>query len=435
MNALIVTVDSLRFDVFERLVASDELPNFKKFLKKSLVFSNAYSNGPYTMASFPSILTGTHPFSSGPYDSLERRAMISEIFRNSGYTTIGIPNNPLISSERGYDRGFDIFINPWDLMSPAKNKVRNILKKIPLLFSIAKKINKLFFSKGLPYTPSEVINELLLRSLPDEKFFAWIHYMDVHHPYYPPKEYFPKSVSSGEAKKINSLVEKGFKTPKILRGKLKKLKALYEAEVKHADAGFGKLLDDLSERGQLRDTCIILTSDHGEEFLEHGAFGHTGIDNRTHFYNELLRVPLAVFWKRVEPGCRKNVVDLVCIPPTLSEIFGLNFSFFEGESLLRLKKDKPVLSEASRINGVFKNVDPGDRVFSFIDSGLKIVTSPRTELFDISKDSGEKNPIRDPDAVKEMIRRAEKYRESFKNRRKEFISGLVSEALKKIEGY
>jgi arylsulfatase A-like enzyme len=167
----------------------------------------------------------------------------------------------------------------------------------------------------------------------------------------------------------------------------------------------GRLLDGLDALGLAQDTLVVLTADHGEEFLDHGGFehGHT-------LYQELLRVPLFVRLPGVvAPGSVvQEPVGLVDVAPTLCELAGLSPPrSFGGRSLVPLLRGEPLAPRAHLAHGNFW----GDPLTSWTSGDLKLILTPargedpeRVELYDLARDPGERRDLaaERPDEVRRL---------------------------------
>jgi arylsulfatase A-like enzyme len=268
-------------------------------------------------------------------------------------------------------------------------------------------LNKLYkFSKGEPFARADTLNKLALSWLKQnpEKFFMWLHYMDVHTPYVPKKEYL-KMFSSSSHNILTDLslyfkLKKNIskKSADITKDDLKLLVDSYDAEIRYTDTQIGLLLNELGNMGLLEKTLIIITSDHGEGFFEHGVFGHFS----EHLYDELIRVPLIIY----APGIGENIivdeqVELLSIAPTINEtLTNTEMDVFMGRSLfpiIRGEKEgtKGVISEASRTRIAYR------------ESDWKFLLDKKTnkiEIYHLKDDPQEKNNIAQlqPEKVKEF---------------------------------
>ncbi|RLM97573.1 sulfatase [Haloarcula sp. Atlit-7R] len=312
-NILLVTIDSLRADhiynSFTDTPAHDDLAD------DGIVYERAYSQGPFTTFSMPSLFTSRYPsalqyveFSDstiGVY--IDDEPTIPELLREQGYETAGFHSNPLLSNLFGFDHGFDEF----DARLPLSNLD---------LFSGRAKIltDKLLrvFRKHA-YLPAEKLNDRAVEWLDDrdddQPFFLWLHYMDVHGPY---------QAKSGNAYlnkyRGERLWRKALKRPdEVTKSEHERLKELYRIEVEYTDRCLGNLFDALRARGLFEDTLTVLTADHGEQFYEHGQYSHPH-----QLYEELTHAPLIVRDPNRESASQDDVTELIDVAPTLVERAG-----------------------------------------------------------------------------------------------------------------
>jgi len=185
---------------------------------------------------------------------------------------------------------------------------------------------------GPPYLRSEaLINQVTpWLTATKERFFLWLHLMDVHHPYMPLPEYRRQFCARRVGQRQQTtLYYKSLRQPdRLSPSDVKTLINLYDANIKYVDDAVGLLLDKLGD--PLTSTVVILTADHGDELGEHGNFGHHSV------YDGLLRVPLIIAAPGVKAGTVvKDQVSLLDLPPTVAELAGIkNARDFLGQSLL-----------------------------------------------------------------------------------------------------
>lgn len=405
-NVILITIDSLRADHLSCLgYHRKTTPILDEIAKHGILFTNAISNGSNTPSSFRPILTST-PLSMYNDDRyLSRyRMTIQEILKKEDYSTAAYHSNPYLSSILGYNRGFDTFN---EILCVEKNMVLGGIKTKGIesiihtfLFKsklIKFKLNKLYkFSKGEPFARANTLNRMARSWLKkhQERFFVWLHYMDVHTPYVPQREYLKlfSSLSNNiitDLKiylKIKKNVVKN-NTEKITKKDLKLLIDYYDAEIRYTDAQLGLFFDELKKMGILHKTLIIITSDHGEEFFEHGVFGHAS----EHLYDELIRVPLIIY----APWLGENIViedqvELLSIAPTIIDVIGLGeIDEFIGKSLIPIIKGEKrgaeaVISESSRNKIAYREPE-----WKFILDK----ESKKCEIYNLKQDPKEKKNI------------------------------------------
>ena len=451
-NVILITIDTLRADHLGCYgYYKDISPSLDKIAKKGIVFKNAIANAPYTKASFPAILTGTHPYSYGGYHTIRGRPNLAKLLNESGYFTFAIPNIPILSSKFGYSEGFDVFI---ELLpsgnTDLKHKIGKSIRKYKHLFAVIQKAYQTLklFSRDVPYTRGENINEIILEILDDvpenKPFFGWIHYMDVHHPYKPPRDFLEESISVVRLNKLYyKLLDVISKGESIAGDEVADLIALYDGVIKYVDYVIGNLMDYIKSSGLWRDTIIIITADHGEEFMEHGAMGHVGKLHYTHIYDELLKVPLIIAGGAIKTHKEiKASVDLVRIPPTILELVGIKENpMFEGKSLFyESSYNAPILSEASLYNkekGILP-IDPTEekiRAYRKGEWGLIMRDDGNIELFNINEDPEEIINLanEERDVVKNLTMDMSRYIKSLKEVRMKSENEKLKKTIKNLK--
>jgi len=366
-NVILITIDSLRADHLGFMgYKKDISPNIDKLSKESTVFNKAFSVGPITHHSFPGILTSTYPLDyQGPYKIEKPRVLISQALKEQGYITAAFHSNPALSDYFGYNQGWDYFedinISPSIITNDGYNdfkiSVKYFVKKIgkvflnffPDVFFLLKyilyKLNKLkTIQKRIK---GELINrvakDFIISVKKEEKpFFAWIHYMDVHCPYLPYDCYFKDrkfSYSELIAKEAPRYFSErySFWTPLVSfnRKHLKKSINLYDDGIKYVDEQIGDLVNFLKREGFYKNTVLVITSDHGDEFLEHKGGLHTNS-----LYNELLHVPLLIYAPSKSSGTINKPVSLIDIPTTISDLLGVEKDKnFKGQNIFQNSND------------------------------------------------------------------------------------------------
>jgi arylsulfatase A-like enzyme len=283
---------------------------------------------------------------------------IGEVFKNAGYHTAGFHSNPYLSTSYGYNRGFDVFNDGKEDINHLNHLSRKIRKYIDAntwTYNKLRKIKKIFetASGGGGFADADNINQNVQKWIdnnPPEPFFLWIHYMDVHAPYDPPKEYL-SDLELGITERGN-LNNKIISQPsKVTETEVEILKKLYMGEIRYLDDQIRTLYRNLNKNGLIEDATVVITSDHGEEFGEDGNFLHGGRDAQkaSKLIDELLHVPLIIKpgsdREYGDPRTHPGLVGLIDIGPTLLDIAGLNVP----DSW----KGKPILDPESDSNEVF----------------------------------------------------------------------------------
>jgi arylsulfatase A-like enzyme len=371
-NVVLIMIDTLRADHlgiygYER----DTSPNIDAFAEKSLLFENVRSQAACTFPSVNSILTSQFPSnflgqSNGRIGIPEHIKSLAEIFKNKNYSTIAISASPIVRKTPsnnnkfgGFDRGFDFFNEECELKDAS---------------CINDKVFKLLNSTKSP-------------------FFLYLHYMDPHDPYSPPKE-FTKQFSENYNDK--EFIKEGNPDPieKMLYGigsnvnltkeDIKHLIDLYDDEIAYFDSQFKILLDKISEKDLMDKTIIIITADHGEEFMEHNSIKHC----HTLFDTES-KIPLIIRIPSMNKKVTGKAAALDIIPTILDYLdFSLSDYSFDGKSL------RPVIESNRDIN---KNVFSAQFTLRSInDDRYKLIYDISLKnflLYDLTEDKDETKNI------------------------------------------
>lgn len=329
-NVLFLVVDSLRYDA----VADDEFetPNLDALAEEGISFSQCIAQGISTAPSMTSMLTGRYPLDYGGHWFLEEdQPTMAEQFQRNGYTTGAIHSNPNVSRLRNFHRGFDTFeenILPYETDGLLDNAPDQLLR-------YANKFARIL--RRTPYLPASKVNDDLSEWIQstDDPWFLWTQYMDVHGPYLPGDDFSYRNKFRAERLWRKAAVNA---PEEITPEEHDELWTNYRKEVEYLDQEIGAFLNTLDEQGSLDDTAVVIVGDHGDEFDEHGLYGHKNLP-----YDELTRVPLLMRFPESAPIEQSKTVDTLVraidILPTLFDLVDAEYSDemsdrLEGESLL-----------------------------------------------------------------------------------------------------
>lgn len=424
-NIILITVDSLRPDHLGYMGYKKNVsPNIDILAKESTVFTRAFATGPITPHSFPSILTSTYPLDyQGPKKIERPRKLISEVLKEQGFTTAAFHSNAFLGEFFGYNQGWDFFEEvevPTDFPFLKERKLITILKKIfrrvstrffPQLFLLlqylryrikgpaANKIKAAFLT--------QTVKDFISSSTNNSPFFVWVHYMDVHGPYFGQENFqagplsLPEYVAGYSPILLPHYPTKKLK--KIVKKSIKLTIDLYDRGIEYVDKQIGDLINFLRTRNIYESCIIILTADHGEEFLEHGAGSHW-----TKLYNELLHVPLLVKIPTSHREIIEKPVSLIDLSSTLCDILNIKRpSSFKGENLFN-RSNSPVFHQTGlgKRKSIFssevplieyceiENINQCKTAFQF-DSWKYILNfdNKEEELYNLSSDPEEQNNL------------------------------------------
>lgn len=402
-NVILISIDTLRADHLGCYRYPRETsPAIDKFSKDAVLFRRCMAQCTSTLASHGSMLTSLIVSHHGAYFTRSQALpdeilTMAEYLKTKGYRTASFNDGGQIDAEFGLNQGFDLYHS----MNP-KNK------NTELLFGkIVEKTTAWLDGHGKDHA--------------GEKFFLFLHTYETHHPYTPEDKYlemFEKDYAGKLPKHISvALIEQINKGELVIdEADQRHIINTYDAEIRAMDHSFGLLTAYLKSKGLYDNTMIIFTSDHGEEFGEHGIWAkhsHT-------LFNEQLHVPLIVKF----PASRFAGADIpllvrsIDIFPTVAAVLGEAQmpSQFEGISLLPM-----VTGDEKR--DIIKVISQRDMQKTYPRKYWSVMTPDwkfyDSRLYDLRNDPGElKNVARDSEANRRLKSELESYGVSFMKRRK-----------------
>jgi arylsulfatase A-like enzyme len=374
-DILLVTIDALRADHltsygYDRLTA----PAMEAFARGAVRFTTAIAQAPYTKASVASLMTGLYPSThktvtaSVPFpetmtghpatapivtDVLPSSVTtLAEALRSAGYRTAGFTANPFLIEAFGFSRGFDRF-----QFYPGQD-----------------------FAGGERLVADAV--DAARGGDAGRPLVTWVHLMEPHSPYAPPPltagmfavEGSPEPIAADIA--IPGWLLSG--SPRDRRPYV----AAYDAEIAAADAAFDALLRQFRSVRLNRPTVVVVTADHGEQFLDHGGWEHG-----SNLYDELIRVPLMIQAPGTAPAVVGQQVQLIDLFPTLIEFAGADAPRNAGHSLAGQltggAAPRPALSEI--VGSLYAVRDEHFKLIAMNDG--------RQLLFDLGADARERHDL------------------------------------------
>jgi arylsulfatase A-like enzyme len=306
-NVLLLVVDTLRADALGCYGATPSpSPALDRLAQGGMRFEDVVAHAPWTVPSVTSLFTGLYPRDHGvtiaddpsPDDRASSHLSrtiptLATLAQRAGVSTFAASSNPLVGPETGLAAGFERFEQ-----MPAADPVRR-------------------------WASGRRLNERFLRWIDghrDVRFFAYLHYMEVHSPYAtatpPPAPHGASpDVCAGEASRIGRRMRAGEPAPSPTD--VAYLRTLYHHAVADWDRMLDELLTGIERRGLHDRTIVVVTADHGEEFAEHGYLGHG-----KQLFEESIRVPLVVAGPGIPHGQRTEPVQLVDLLPTIAGRLG-----------------------------------------------------------------------------------------------------------------
>ena len=437
-NIFIVVSDALRYDVLGCYGGQARTPNLDWLAENGILFENAYCTSPWTAPSCVSMFTGNY---ATAYDYAEEksnkavkpvivnvpesRTLLAEVMEKEGYMTwMQIEN--LNASIHNNLQGFEP-IPPDELPQQDIDNISRIVGGE--------------MRNNVDYKKTYQVLKHLLESPAGETFFLvhWI--MDPHYPYFPVDKFESQiEVDESELPKGKVWYQRGMRGSDkwftLSPDQKKYVQDLYLAEVESVDERVGYILEMLKHKKLLTKTIIIFTSDHGEQFGDHGLWGHG-----QHYYEGMMRVPLIYTGPDLPRGRRvKAAVSHLDLMPTVKDLSGIDYNYLtQGQSYLKLLRGKSSWNRTL----FFDDIKNHKQIDALIEKNYKLITQVENkfELYDIHKDPGETNNLesRYPEKVNAMLEKIMAIRQENLNRQKENraalddnIDGLSDSERKKV---
>lgn len=395
-NVLLLLLDTQRADHLSLYgYGRPTSPALTAFAAEAVRYANASAPSSWTLPSHAGMFTGQplHQHRAGilrrPY--LDGRfPTVAEALRDAGYGTGGfVANTFWVGRQTGLARGFTHFEDFYGTVGDA-------LARTTLGRRLAYEVLPRFGWTAMPgrkWAP-RLNRDLLawLDGLGDRPFFAFVNYFDVHAPLAPPPPYagrFGGDTTAGTAREIDiGAIGATMQLPPPER--LEALRNAYDESILSLDAALGELFAALRARGLLENTLVIITSDHGESWGEHGMIyhGHS-------LYQEQTSVPLVVRWPGGRHGGRviTTPVGVTQVPATVLDALGLGHAAFPGDPLPLVERPGTVVqTELARRSSVPSNW-PASRgsVAALVTDSLHYIEEEdgRAELYHLGRDPRE----------------------------------------------
>jgi len=372
---VLVSIDTLRRDhVGLYGYSKPTTPRIDALGRQGLVCDDAVSTSSWTLPAHLSMLTSVDPGAHGGTDMHHafnhRVPTLAEVLRKAGFATQAVTSHLYVSSTYGLDAGFD------NLDFHQDRKAGDVADR--------------------------AID--LLDRLGDRPFFLFLHFYDPHWHYDPPESalrIFEATPYTGSLSgRWQDFKDRG--PANVSPADLAHLLALYDGEIRYTDDNLGRVLDHLDKRGLARGTLVVVTSDHGEEFLEHGSWEH-----QKTLYEEVVRVPLVMRGPGIAPGRVAGQASLLDVAPTILSWAGLPAAAtHQGTSLLVPRSNAEAYGETDH------TADGTRKVFLRGGQGSwKLILSlepekggvRRAEWYDLLSDPRETRSAPPRDAVAEAL--------------------------------
>ncbi|MGH9141808.1 MAG: sulfatase-like hydrolase/transferase [Vicinamibacterales bacterium] len=343
-DLILITVDTLRADRVGARSSAGPAPTLEALGRAGVTFLDATAHVPLTLPSHASILTGRYPFSHGIHDNggdilPESVPTLASVLHGAGYHTAAFVSSFVLRRATGLARGFDLYDDRFEGAGRSRLTASALERRGPEVAGAA--------VRWIATAP--------------RPFFLWVHFYDPHAPYDPPPAF---------AKKFPGRP--------------------YDGEVLTSDYGVSMLLDALSP-ARRAETVIVATGDHGESLGEHGESEHGIL-----LYDATLHVPLAMQGPGIPSGITvRQQVRHVDLLPTMTDLLGVKAPTpIDGISLMPLlhgsgrdRTEGPISYAESRFGQLHFGWSP---LRSVRDGAWKYIDGPAPELYQLSRDPGER---------------------------------------------
>ena len=372
-NVVVYLIDALRADrVGAYGGAAGMTPNIDELAAEALVYRDAIAQSSWTKPAVTSLFTGLLPSAHGvllrEHALSSRATTLAEVLLAAGYRTAAFSTNPFVSRAFGLDQGFVDFV----------------------YLDVGR--------TGTHHAFSDRVNDEVLSWLDAhgaEPFFLYVHTVDPHAPYTPPRA-DGSLVRGEEPVPVPSCREQ----QPLAEDTRREMVARYDEEVAFNDASFGRLMEELRRRELYDDSLVVLLSDHGEAFWEHRGWRHENF-----LYSEVIDIPLIVKPPRGEDReATAGLAQQIDVLPTVLDSLRLPVPRpVQGRSLLRGAREA---APAPRPGFADLQCPSGRRLEAVLAGPWKLIrtvdrqgTVQRLELYHRGRDPGETSDAAADEAV------------------------------------
>ncbi len=319
-NVLLIVIDTTRQDRLSTYgYGRKTTPSIDALAESSAVYTNAHSTSAWTCAAHASLFTGLYPaahhVTQEAWELPEALVTLAEVLRDAGFRTAGIAGNPMVRAELGFAQGFDEYHETW------------------------RKDRKPAASEGGPHAAIEQLEAFV--DADDAPFFAFVNLIEPHSPYTSGPYLDTFRSHPDNTQQTNRWRAFFAGEVELTQEDLDTLSERYDGELLYADAIVGELIDVLAARELLDETLVVITSDHGENFGDHGL-----VDHVFNLYDSTTRVPLIVRHPATfAAGRYDDPVQVHDLFPTLLAVAGVRAPDSQGVDLARATIDpaRPLL--------------------------------------------------------------------------------------------
>ncbi len=399
MNVILISIDTLRPDHMGVYgYARNTTPNIDAFAKNATVFTQAYTVIPMTEPSFTALLTGKSPFNTrvitnGGIPVSSNVPTLATILKKVNYITATFTTG-IYPKAIDLGRGFDT-------------------QEFYQYKYYSSKNNSEYYTEGDNRTYDNLIQHAVnwLHNNRKTKFFLWVHLLDPHAPYIPPRNIVCKFLTKSECQHVSKMTQVQIETlraqyqqcqeKKVPPEVVSIMRALYDAEILNADRLEGELLNQLKKDDNDKKTVVVIYGDHGEGFDHNYYFNHREV-----LYNSAVHIPLIIKDPEIShSGTESILLQNIDILPTLLDLLHVSKKdyLFDGKSFASLFSNNPLSQlrlflhkrEIYASNSTWTKFSVSDGAYSYIYSlpGSCRLNGQAEELYNIVLDPGEERNL------------------------------------------
>jgi arylsulfatase A-like enzyme len=416
--------------------------------KEFVVYSRAYAPAPWTIPSHLSLFTGLYPSQvmeeKTSFYLNDIFTTLSDMFKYSGYSTAAFSSNELISRKFGFDRGFDRFFQMW-LPNPeeydmfldlrADNDLERLMKLSRMIISERDKrklfngirqklykrlVNSIFKDSTLSTNKTFRLLKDDIYSNRDKKSFYFLNLMQTHEKHNPPactRNVFVKDNRKHERYYRDKKFIDHYAGERFSDELLQYLELMYDEEILYLDMEISGFIDVLKENSLYDETTIILTSDHGEQFGEHGHYTRT-----FSVYEPVIKIPFYIKWAGEAENKSKVKNEMVMLHDLYSTFLNLlnhwhpcpdsSIDLNSSDKRLWIISQFPDMShdimacqqkrESFSVNEI--GLEDDSLTAFVLDDGTKVIKNgDKVSCYDLARDSEEENGFPISNEQQEMI--------------------------------
>ena len=415
-NVILLVLDSVRADHLSCYGhARPTSPHIDRVAEAGITYDRAYTASCWTLPSHASLFTGLYP--SRHRTDFDTKALTEGIetcasfLSGQGYATASFSCNAFVSRHTDLARGFDVAADVEGLMGGGPSFMGRAVRA-------AHRTVRRTLQKDRGAERAWRMARRWLSDTGDRPFFMFMNFMDCHLPYRLAPEHllqFVDPARRGEVARVpmdpfGAMAGKHAYSPQDVED----LKAMYDGALRYLDGMVGALDAHLAALGRKEDTLLIITSDHGESFGEHGLFDH-----QYGLYEPLVRVPLVVRGPDLDAGRREHgLAQLVDVFPSIARMLGRDGPVGDHSASDTLFTDpgrdfaasEYLVPNVAAIQRRFPGTDTSrfeSAIRSVRDDRYKCIVrrDGRTELYDLEGDPEELHNLyeRDPERATRMV--------------------------------